>query len=128
MIYLVGQIFLIIWVAAFIGLILGWWSRGLTETAQETVLPMPSDTELDPFGARTRLEQCHRDNASLRRELHDVQQQLVQWKQADELAQRGDVLEQLQQNEARINALMDDLQERDDTIAILKQELDRLRS
>ena len=130
MTYLVGQIFVIILLATCLGLALGWWSRGLMldEMPPEPSLPSSDETELDPFGARSRLEQCHRDNASLRRELHEANSQLEAYQKAGELTQQGDMLEQLQAAEARIQALMDDLQARDDSIAVLEQELERWRS
>lgn len=130
MTYLVGQIFVIILLGTCLGLALGWWSRGLMLDDMPTESPLPSsnDTELDPFGARSRLEQCHRDNASLRRELNEANSQLEAYQKAGELTQQGDMFEQLQEAEARIRALMDDLQARDDTIAVLEQELERGRS
>ncbi len=124
MLYLTGQILLVIAFAAFVGLILGWWSRGLMADIQKE--NTPSET-IDPFGARSRLEQCHRDNAELRRELKDTQEQLGQLQKSADLAQDKDIMDRLQTAESRAEALMEDLQSRDDTIAVLETELEKLR-
>lgn len=124
MLYLTGQILIIVGLAAFVGLALGWWSRGLmTDIHEENTLT----GEVDPFGARSRLEQCHRDNAEIRRELQDAQEQVKQLQQAADLAQDKDMMDRLQTAESRVEALMEDLQSRDDTIAVLENELEKLR-
>ncbi|MFZ1387394.1 MAG: hypothetical protein WBP46_12480 [Thiolinea sp.] len=84
--------------------------------------------ESDPFGARSRLEQCHRDNAALRRDLRETEEQLEQMQKAKELTREGDMVGRLQAAEVRTQALLDDLQVRDDTIAVLERELDALRA
>lgn len=122
--YLTGQIFLVVAFAAFAGLLMGWWSRGLMTDEPEAIMP---SGETDPFGARSRLEQCHRDNAGLRRELKEAQEQLTQLRKATDLAQDDNVMDRLQTAESRVEALMDDLQSRDDTIAVLENELEKLR-
>ncbi len=122
--YLTGQILLIVALAAFSGLVLGWWSRGLMPDIQED---SPPSTEVDPFGARARLEQCHRDNAGLRRELQDTQEQLEQLHKTAGLTQDKHLTDRLQTAESKVTALMDDLQSRDDTIAVLENELEKLR-
>ena len=124
MLYLTGEILLIVALAAFASLILGWWSRGLMTDIQEE--NTASET-VDPFGARSRLEQCHRDNAELRRELKDAQEQFGQLQKSADLAQDKDIMDRLQTAESRVAALMDDLQSRDDTIAVLETELEKLR-
>ncbi len=127
MFYLTGQILVIVLLATFAGLALGWWSRGLTAEIREET--SNENEEIDPFGARSRLEQCHRNNANLRRDLQDAQQQLEQLKRAGEMAQsEGNLVAQLQASDARISALLGDLQMRDDTIAVLERELEKLRS
>lgn len=87
-----------------------------------------SESETDPFGARSRLEQCHRDNAALRRDLRETEEQLEQMQKAKELTREGDMVGRLQAAEVRTQALLDDLQVRDDTIAVLEKELDALRT
>lgn len=126
MLYLIGQILVIVLVATFAGLGLGWWSRGLMADLR----PQANNTqeETDPFGARSRLEQCHRDNAALRRDLRETEEQLEQLRKAKELTREGDMVGRLQAAEGRVQALLDDLQVRDDTIAVLEKELDALRA
>ncbi|MGB1255106.1 MAG: hypothetical protein ACPG51_04545 [Thiolinea sp.] len=124
MLYLTGQILLIVVFAAFVGLALGWWSRGLMADMHEE---NANDDEVDPFGARSRLEQCHRDNAELRRELKETQEQVEQLERTSSLTHDEDVMERLQAAESRADALMEDLQLRDDTIAVLEGELEKLR-
>ncbi|PIE01358.1 MAG: hypothetical protein CSA79_00590 [Thiothrix nivea] len=121
------QILLVIVLATLLGLFLGWWSRGLMADIQ-TEEAYNSFDEVDPFGARSRLEQCHRDNAELRRDLKELEEQLEQMERAEHLGQEESaLLEQLQAAELRANALMEDIQARDDTIAILEGELEKLR-
>lgn len=126
MLYLIGQILVIVLVATFAGLGLGWWSRGLMADLR----PQAANTEeeSDPFGARLRLEQCHRDNAALRRDLRETEEQLEQLQKTKDLTREGDVVRRLQAAEMRVQVLLDDLQVRDDTIAVLEKELDTLRS
>lgn len=47
---------------------------------------------------------------------------------ATELTREGDMVGRLQAAEVRVQALLDDLQVRDDTIAVLEKELDALRA
>ena len=106
MFYLILQIAFILAIATLAGLGAGWWLRGKTGDVTSALREPPED----PFDARFRLEQCHRDNATLRRELN------------------ADVLERLEAYEIRVQALMEDLQMRDDTIAVLERELEEARS
>jgi len=124
--YLIGQILVIVLVATFAGLGLGWWSRGLMADLRPQA--PQNEEESDPFGARSRLEQCHRDNAALRRDLRETQDQLEQVQKTKELTREGDMVGRLQTAEVRVQALLDDLQVRDDTIAVLEKELDALRA
>ena len=125
MLYLTGQILLIVLFATFVGLALGWWSRGLMADMHNE---NTAETDVDPFGARSRLEQCHRDNAGLRRELKEVQEQLDRYQQAEQLdADIVSVNTRLHEAESKLSALMEDLQLRDDTIAVLETELEKLR-
>ncbi|WP_298608103.1 hypothetical protein [uncultured Thiothrix sp.] len=126
MLYLIGQILVIVLVATFAGLGLGWWSRGLMADLRPQATN--NEEETDPFGARSRLEQCHRDNAALRRDLRETEDQLEQLRKAKELTREGDMVGRLQAAEGRVQALLDDLQVRDDTIAVLEKELDTLRA
>ncbi|TXH77874.1 MAG: hypothetical protein E6Q85_02605 [Thiothrix sp.] len=126
MLYLIGQILVIVLVATFAGLGLGWWSRGLMADLRPPATK--NEEESDPFGARSRLEQCHRDNAALRRDLRESQEQLEQAQKAKELSREGDMVGRLQAAEVRVQALLEDLQVRDDTIAVLEKELDALRA
>ena len=121
------QILLVIGIATLLGLFLGWWSRGLMADMQ-TEDGYTGGDEIDPFGARSRLEQCHRDNAELRRDLKELEDQLEQMERVEGLAQEeNDLVEQLKAAELRAEALLEDIQARDDTIAILENELEQLR-
>ena len=126
MLYLMGQILLVVIFATLVGLALGWWSRGLVSEMDDGLSQGVVD-DVDPFGARSRLEQCHRDNAELRRELKETQEQLNSYRLADDFGDQDHVRERLQEAESRVSALMDDLQLRDDTIAVLEGELEKLR-
>ena len=120
MLYLIVQIAFLLLIAVTAGLGVGWWIRSFIGTHHPA-----QDALDDPFDARFRLEQCHRDNAALGRDLKDVGER------ADKLQSRLDHIENLdttslEQQEAyeiRIQALLEDLQLRDDTIAGLEHEL-----
>lgn len=126
MLYLIGQITIFLVIATLGGLVLGWWGRGLRQHQLPiTALPVTPD----PFEARSRLEQCHRDNANLRRDLKEAADHLV--KVQAQLASVGsdtELVVRLQAAEERVNALLQDLQWRDDTIAALERELAQLRT
>ncbi len=126
MFYLITQIVFILAIAIILGVGVGWWVHGKT---QKTGAALPVPEFEDPFDARFRLEQCHRDNAALRRELKEAGER------ADKLQTRlskskvdNDMLERVEAYETRIQALLEDLQMRDDTIAILERELQTMRS
>ena len=127
MFYLVSQIALILAVAMLAGLGVGWWVRGLLPTGGRLSAKTLPD---DPFDARFRLEQCHRDNSALRRDLKEAEAQVEKLQGRLENAETsdGDVQERLETAEIRVQALMEDLQLRDDTVAALEQELLLLRS
>ena len=124
MLYLIVQIAFFLLIAVAAGLSIGWWIR----SAMVNHLPN-QDVLDDPFDARFRLEQCHRDNAALRRDLKEAGER------ADKLQSRldhienldTDSLEQQEAYEIRIQALLEDLQLRDDTIAGLEHELGSYR-
>lgn len=130
MLYLTMQILLFIILATLLGLGLGWWSRGLmADIRKEESYTADNEGEVDPFAARSRLEQCHKDNADLRRDLKTLEEQLAHYERTKHLYQEdADLMEQVKAAELRAEALMDDIQARDDTIAILESELEKLRS
>lgn len=128
MFYLTMQILLVVILATLLGLGLGWWSRGLMADIRKEESNTNSEEEIDPFAARARLEQCHNDNAGLRRDLKELEAQLENFERAKHLNQEdSDLLEQIKAAELRTEALMADIQQRDDTIAILESELEKLR-
>lgn len=126
MIYLIIQIAFILGVALLAGLAIGWWGHGKITTTQ----PALREVADDPFDARFRLEQCHRDNAALRRDLKDTEERVekLQARLANAETSDGDVLEQLEIYKIRVQALMEDLQMRDDTVAVLERELEVSRA
>lgn len=128
MFYLVSQIALILTISVLAGMVIGWWARG--NLPNLTALHPTKELPDDPFDARFRLEQCHRDNAALRRDIKEseekydkLQSRLSHNEQTD-----SDMLEQLETAEVRVQALLEDLQLRDDTIAALEHELELLRN
>lgn len=125
MFYLTLQIAFLLAVAVVIGLAMGWWVRG---KVLQPSLP-GNDLGENPFDARFRLEQCHRDNAALRRDLKETEERAEKLNARLEHGskQDSDVLERLETYEIRVQALMEDLQMRDDTIAVLEQELEEFR-
>lgn len=124
MLYLIGQISGILLLATLMGLALGWWSRGL-RLPQSTVDSIPMS--LDPFESRHRLEQCHQENAELRRELKESKEKLERLQERLSDIDDDDVVSRLQSANDRLEALLQDIQWRDDTIAALEHELEQLR-
>ncbi|MBU0654143.1 MAG: hypothetical protein KJ914_03310 [Gammaproteobacteria bacterium] len=129
MIYLILQIAFILGLAAVAGVGVGWWVRGRAAGGgggARGVRELPDN----PFDARFRLEQCHRDNSALRRELKEVEERAEKLQARFETAEQmdDDVMERLESAEIRVQALMEDLQMRDDTIEALERELEALRS
>lgn len=122
MFYLFLQIAFIVALAVLMGIAMGWWSRG---KASQAVAAMPEEQD-NPFDSRFRLEQCHRDNAALRRDLKEAEERAekLQIRLDNATSTEGDVLERLETSEIRVQALMEDLQMRDDTIAVLERELE----
>lgn len=127
MFYLASQMALLLLIAVIMGLLLGWWSR-------RSVADMVSDGEDEQgsrfFEARSRLEQCHRDNATLRREIQEANEQIKQLsaRLTNASGDENDMMMRLEAAEARSEALTEDLQLRDDTIAVLERELEQLRT
>jgi septal ring factor EnvC (AmiA/AmiB activator) len=126
MLYLILQISFIASLAVLIGIMVGWWGRSKAGKA----MLLPHESPEDPFDARFRLEQCHRDNAALRRDLKDAEERAekLQARLDNTANTESDVLERLETYEIRLQALMEDLQMRDDTIAVLEKELEELRN
>lgn len=126
MFYLTIQIAFLLAIAVLAGLGIGWWLHGKMSQSQGLGKELPGE---NPFDARFRLEQCHRDNATLRRELKEAEDRADKLNiRLENLSQHDtDVLERLETDEIRIQALMEDLQMRDDTIAVLEQELEEMR-
>ena len=129
MFYLITQIIFILAIAIASGLGIGWWIRGKTGPVNG---PVPDDSPEDPFDARFRLEQCHRDNAALRRELKDAGERVekLQSRLGKATTVDNEVMERMERMEAcevRVQALLEDLQLRDDTISILERELETIR-
>ena len=126
MLYLTIQIAFLLTIASLIGLGIGWWLCNKTTQTRSTRMPETSD---NPFDARFRLEQCHRDNATLRRDLKEAEERTekLQARLENSSQQESDVLERLEMYEIRVQALMADLQMRDDTIAVLEHELEQIR-
>lgn len=126
MFYLVSQITIFLFIAVLAGVAIGWVTRGQLPRLKEGGNKVLPD---DPFDARFRLEQCHRDNAALRRDLKDAEDKAEKLQGRLENAENSDadVLERLEVAEIRTQVLMEDLQLRDDTIAALERELEELR-
>lgn len=127
MFYLALQIAFLLTIAVATGLGMGWWLR--SKMAQSPAPGKELPGENNPFDARLRLEQCHRDNATLRRELKEAEERAEKFNlRMENISQHdSDVLERLETYEIRVQALMEDLQMRDDTIAVLEQELEETR-
>ncbi|WP_162596599.1 hypothetical protein [Thiofilum flexile] len=121
-----SQITVFLVIATLGGVLLGWWGRGLRQPKLPgNTLPLTTD----PFEARFRLEQCHRDNADLRRDLKEKEDHLVKLRsQLDAVGGNTDLVVRLQATEDQVRALLQDLQWRDDTISALERELAQLRA
>lgn len=128
MIYLMSQIAFILALAAVAGVGVGWWVRGRVGDGGNVsgIKELPDN----PFDARFRLEQCHRDNSALRRELKEMEARAEKLQSRMDTTEQADddIMERLEASEIRVQALLEDLQMRDDTIEVLEKELEALRS
>lgn len=128
MFYLITQIAVVVAVAVIVGLFIGWWTRSQLPGGATGILSAKNLPD-DPFDARFRLEQCHRDNSTLRRDLKEAESKVekLQARVDNTNNTSDDMLERMETAEIRTLALLEDLQLRDDTIAALEQELESLR-
>ncbi len=128
MFYLITQIAVVVALAVLVGLMIGWWTRGKLPGGAAGILSAKNLPD-DPFDARFRLEQCHRDNSILRRDLKEAESKLEKLQSRIDNTDHtnDDMLERMETAEIRMQALLDDLQVRDDTIAALERELESLR-
>lgn len=125
MFYLTVQIAFLLVLAVICGIAIGWWVNHKMVQSRSLI----QETAENPFDARFRLEQCHRDNATLRRDLKDAEERVEKLTARLENSTQpdDDVLERLEAYEIRVQALLEDLQMRDDTLAALENELEQWR-
>jgi len=114
MIYLIAQIAVFLLLAALMGVLLGWWFWG----RQQAEL---SDNSEELIEGKRRLERCHNKNAKLRRELKQCRDDLDKLSHQIEVGDKTELLHQLEDANAQIQALMEDVQMRDDMIIVLQK-------
>ncbi|HHC74742.1 MAG TPA: hypothetical protein ENK78_06680 [Thiothrix sp.] len=121
MIYLVAQISLFILIATLLGALLGWWFRGRKQGE------MRSSFDEHSLEDKRRLEQCRREAAALRREAKAQQEMIDRFSRQKGSATRSNpddshLRTQLETAQAKITALMEEVQLRDDTIIALQKD------
>lgn len=120
MIYLVAQISLFILIATLLGALLGWWFRGRKQGESA------SSFDEHSLEDKRRLEQCRREAAALRREAKAQQEMIDRFSHQKSSAPHSDdghLRTQLENAQAKISALMEEVQLRDDTILALQKEV-----
>lgn len=116
MLYLISQIALFLALAVILGVISGWWFWGRNAAVADPVL----DEDKALIDSKRRLDQCISENAKLRREGKRYKEDLDRL-QKSEPADEHHLTEQLEAANAQIQALMDDVQMRDDMILALEK-------
>ncbi|MGV6810587.1 MAG: hypothetical protein ACWA5U_12015 [bacterium] len=120
MIYLVAQISLFILIATLLGALLGWWFRGRKQGE------IRSSFDEHSLEDKRRLEQCRREAAALRREAKAQQEMIDRFSRHKGSATRSHddshLRTQLENAQAQIMVLMEEVQLRDDTIIALQKD------
>ena len=116
MIFLITQIAFFLLLATLIGVGLGWWFAKSKNNAEPIY-----DEDVAMIENKRRLDQCHKENAKLRREAKQYKEQLEKIKAQAEIGDDEGLAEKLEAANAQIQALMDDVQMRDDMIAALEK-------
>jgi septal ring factor EnvC (AmiA/AmiB activator) len=115
MIYLIAQIALFLLLAVLSGVLVGWWFWGRKQCIEQ-----PDNSEEIIEGKR-RLDQCHNKNAKLSRDLKQCRDDLDKLSHQIEVGDKAELLCQLEDANAQIQALMEDVQMRDDMIIVLQK-------
>ena len=117
MLYLALQMAFLLVISALIGVVVGWW---VNRFKQKPVVEF-DDTgrDEDLYALKNRLDKCFDDNAALRRDLKNKETQVAS---SDSQSENGDEKSH-GALKVELQALMDDLQLRDDTITALEKEL-----
>jgi len=115
MVYLIAQISLFILIATTLGVVLGWWFRGKQSTVDTRI-------ELNEQDHKRRLEQCRKEAAALRREAKAQQETIDRFSRHKTDIDENTIAMELDNAQAKIKALLEELQLRDDTIAALQRD------
>ena len=114
MIYLITQIALFLLIAVMLGVFIGWkflaGKQGAVEADETEAL----------IASKRRLDQCHQENAKLRRASRQQKDELEKMTKQMKMADSNELASELEAANAQIQALMDDVQMRDDMITALE--------
>ncbi len=117
MFYLIAQIASFLLIATVLGVGLGWW---FAKNKQPAEIEYDEDKAL--IEHKHRLDKCHKENAKLRREAKQHKEQLEKLNAQINIAGDDNLAEKLEAANAQIQALMDDVQMRDDMIIALEKD------
>jgi len=98
-----------------IGVLIGWKFSGGKQRVEEI------DESEELIASKRRLDRCHRENSKLRRACKQQKDKLEQMSKKAELGSDTEMAAQLEAANAQIQALMDDVQMRDDMITALEK-------
>lgn len=115
MIYLTMQIALFLLVAVVLGVFIGWI---FLAAKHEKVEP---DQNEDLIASKRRLDQCHQENAKLRRASKQHKDELERINKQAAIGEGNNLATELEAANAQIQALMEDVQVRDDMITALEK-------
>ncbi len=116
MIFLIIQIAFFLLLATLIGIGLGWWFAKNKNNDKFLY-----DKDVAMIENKRRLDQCHKENAKLRREAKQYKEQLEKVEAQVKMSNDVNLAEKLEVANARIQALMDEVQIRDDMISALEK-------
>lgn len=117
MIYLITQIALYLLLAVLFGVLIGWKFFAGKQA------PVELDESEALIASKRRLDQCHRENAKLRRSAKRQKDELEKITKQMEVTDGSELASELEAANAQIQALMEDVQMRDDMIAALEKKI-----
>lgn len=116
MAYLVAEIALFLLIAVVLGVLVGW----LVGKQKEQTAPSYDD-DIEVLEGKRRLDRCHREKAVLRRERKQYKEDFEKLNKQASMGDNDNLIATLDAANAQIQALMDDVQIRDDMITALEK-------
>lgn len=118
MTYLVIEIALFLLIAVVLGVLVGWWLGKRNKHVAPSY-----DSDIEVLEGKRRLDRCHREKVVLRRERKQYKEELEKLNKQKSMGDNDNLIATLDAANAQIQALMDDVQMRDDMITALEKNI-----